>query len=165
MSSEITDVQANNSLLVATFLLGESAFGVDTARVQEVVRMGDITPVHHAPDYVVGIRNLRGRIVTVVDLRSRLNLGCAEAGPENRILIVESQGDPVGLLVDRVADTITVDPDRLEPPPPNLHGVQARHLRGVCHGGGRLVALLDPGTVLEADADASQPSSPEKTAV
>ena len=163
MSSDVTDTQVSDGLLVATFLLGESAFGVDTARVQEVVRVGDITPVHHAPDYVVGIRNLRGRIVTVIDLRWRLNLGSAEVGPDSRILIVESQGDPVGLLVDRVADTIAVDPDRLEPPPPNLHGVQARHLRGVCQGGGRLVALLDPGSVLEADARAAQPVSREKT--
>jgi purine-binding chemotaxis protein CheW len=156
MSSDALEAQGGDNLLVATFMLGESAFGVDTARVQEVVRMGDITPVHHAPNHVVGIRNLRGRIVTVLDLRARLQLGSAEVGPDSRILIVESQGDPVGLLVDRVADTIAVDPARLEPPPPNLHGVQGRHLRGVCHGGDRLVALLDPSAVIEPDARSAQ---------
>ncbi|MEW6439878.1 MAG: chemotaxis protein CheW [bacterium] len=139
-------------LLVATFLLGESAFGIDTALVQEVVVAGELTAVHHAPSYVAGIRNLRGRIVTVIDLKVRLDLGCVAAGPEARILIVDWKGEPVGLLVDRVADTVALDTGALETAPPNLHGVQSRDLRGVFRGGGRLVALLDPAAVLEPDS-------------
>ena len=137
-------------LLVATFLVGKTTFGLDTVRVQEVVRVGDITPVHHAPPYVMGLRNLRGRIVTVVDLRVRLELNATDLGAESRILIVDWQGEPVGLLVDRVADTIGVNPDEIEPPPPNLDGVQGRNLRGVCRNSAGLVALLDLAPVLDS---------------
>ena len=148
--------QTNQKLLAATFLLGQAAFGVDTAQIQEVVRLGNLTPVRHAPDYVVGIRNLRGRIVTVIDLRTRLELGRVNPGPESRILIVEAQGEPIGLLVDQVADTIDVNTAEIQPAPPNVNGVQSRHLRGVCRNGARLVALLDLAAVLQTAADASQ---------
>jgi purine-binding chemotaxis protein CheW len=145
--------QNNQKLLAATFLLGQAAFGVDTAQIQEVVRLGNLTPVHHAPDYVVGIRNLRGRIVTVIDLRTRLELGRVVAGPESRILIVEGQGEPIGLLVDQVADTIDINTADIQPSPPNVNGVQSRHLRGVCRNGARLVALLDLAAVLQTAAE------------
>jgi purine-binding chemotaxis protein CheW len=140
--------------LFATFLLGDAMFGVGAAQVQEVVRPGSITPVHHAPPFVLGIRNLRGKIVTVIDLAVRLDLGSVELGPEARVLIVDWQGEPVGLLVDAVADTIAIDPDRIEAPPANVHGVQARHLLGVHRGNERLAAVLDLGAVLQPDAGA-----------
>ncbi|MGC4115976.1 MAG: chemotaxis protein CheW [Myxococcales bacterium] len=135
--------------LVATFLLGDAAFGVAAGEIQEVVRPGFITPVHHAASHVVGIRNLRGRIVTVIDLGAWLQLGGATAGPESRVLIVEWHNESLGVLVDRVADTIAVDPAAIEPAPGNVHGVQARNLRGVFRGVERLVALLDLGAALD----------------
>jgi purine-binding chemotaxis protein CheW len=156
LSSPNAGESADDSRLVATFLLGKAAFGIGAAQVQEVVRLGDITPVHHAPPYVVGIRNLRGKIVTVVDLRVRLDLGSKGAGADTRILIVDWQGEPIGLMVDSVADTIAVGPADIGSPPPNVHGIQSRNLRGVCRSGERLVALLDPGPVLQPDDRASQ---------
>jgi purine-binding chemotaxis protein CheW len=70
-------------------------------------------------------------------------------------LIVDSQGEPIGLLVDSVADTIDSSPNQLAPAPPNLHGVQSRKLRGVCRGGERLVALLDLDAVLRPQGQSS----------
>ena len=158
-----SQLTTDDGQLVATFLLGNAAFGIGAAQVQEVVRMGDITPVHHAPPYVVGIRNLRGKIVTVIDLRVRLDLGSMDTGPDTRILIVDWQGEPIGLMVDSVADTISVNSADIVPPPPNVHGIQSRNLRGVCRNGERLVALLDPGPVLQVDDQASQIPSGERT--
>jgi len=139
----------DDNLLISTFLLGDAVFGIDANQVQEVARLGDMTPVHHAPPYVVGIRNLRGRIVTVIDLRARLELGRVVEGPDNRILIVDVQGEPLGLLVDRVADAVSASAEALTPAPPNLHGVQSQNLRGVCRGNDRLVALLNLDTLLQ----------------
>lgn len=141
--------QTESTPLVATFLLGDGLFGVGAGQVQEVVRVGDITPVHHAPAYVVGIRNLRGRIVTVVDLAIRLGLGQVSEGPETRILIVEAHGEPIGLLVDSVADTVAIDRADVLPAPPNVNGVQAQYLSGVTRTGERLVALLALDPVLQ----------------
>jgi purine-binding chemotaxis protein CheW len=146
----------DDALLVATFVVGDAVFGIDAQQVQEVVRVGDITPVHHAPAYVIGIRNLRGKIVTVIDLRVRLDMGSVDAGADTRILIVDWQGEPIGLMVDSIADTIAVGPADIGSPPPNVHGIQSRNLRGVCRNGERLVALIDPGAVLQPDDRASQ---------
>ena len=141
--------------LVATFMLGEAVFGILADNVQEVVKTGDITPVHQAPAHVVGIRNLRGRIVTVLDLAVRLDMGSVNTGPDNRILIVEWQNEPVGLLVDSVADAVPVASDDVMPAPSNLHGVQAYNLMGVFRHGERIVGLLDTGTVLQLDDESS----------
>ena len=84
-------------------------------------------------------------------------LGAAE------ILIVEGQGEPIGLLVDQVADTIDVSPGDIHPAPPNVNGVQSRHLRGVCRNGSRLVALLDLAAVLQTATDSGQVNARELT--
>jgi purine-binding chemotaxis protein CheW len=151
---------AEDTLLVASFNLGGGAFGIDAQQVQEVAKVGDITQVHHAPPDVVGIRNLRGRIVTVLDLRARLRLGVVSPSPANRVLIVDWHGEPVGLLVDSVGDIFSTPQRDLLPPPPNLNGVQSRNLRGVCQGSGRLVALLDHAELLRAEEGSS--SSPNR---
>ena len=152
----ISKPPVEEDLLVATFQLGEGAFGLDTTLIQEVVMVSELTPVRHAPDYVAGIRNLRGRIITVIDLCVRLGLGTVEIGPESRILIADWKGEPVGLLVDKVADAISVEAGKLEPAPPNLHGVQMQKLRGVFRSGDRLVALLDLTAVLGTEDRAAQ---------
>ena len=95
---------------------------------------------------------------------ARLGLGTVASGRDNRILIVDWQGEPIGLLVDSVADAIDIRPDMLAPAPPNLHGVQSRKLRGVCRGGERLVALLDLGPVLQFEEQPGQVIAGERTA-
>jgi purine-binding chemotaxis protein CheW len=152
MASIVTSPEAEQELLTATFHLGgDNVFGIDATLVQEVVMVGELTRVRHAPDYVAGIRNLRGRIITVIDLCVRLDLGFVEIGPESRILIADWKGEPIGLLVDRVADAIPLEAGDLEPPPPNLHGVHMQKLRGVFRSGARLGGLLDLAAVLGAD--------------
>jgi len=103
---------ADHSLLIV-FALGDGLFGIKADLIQEVVKVSSMTPVHHAPDYIIGIRNLRGRVVTLLDLQLRLGLGAAMTHAENRILIIEWQGEPVGLLVDRIVDTIPLDSARV----------------------------------------------------
>lgn len=138
----------DQQMLVSTFFLGEAAFGLDTAQVQEVVRVGAMTPVHHAPEFVLGVMNLRGRIATVIDLGTKLELSHTEIGPDSRIFIVECQAEQIGLLVDRVADAIAVDQAELKPAPENVCGIQGRHFKGVYQVDGMLVALLDMASVL-----------------
>lgn len=163
MTTTIANPELEEDLLIATFQLGgnDGFFGIDATLIQEVVMVGELTPVRHALDYVAGIRNLRGRIITVIDLCVRLSLGSVEIGPESRILIADWKGEPVGLLVNRVADAIAVARDDLETAPPNLHGVQMQKLRGVFRSGERLAALLDLSAVLGADDRAGKPLSNE----
>ena len=164
MASTILNPEVTEELLIATFRLGggNGFFGIDATLIQEVVMVGELTPVRHAADYVAGIRNLRGRIITVIDLCVRLGLGQVEIGAESRILIADWKGEPVGLLVDQVADAVALQAGEVEPTPPNLHGVQMQKLLGVFRSAERLVALLDLGTVLGADDRTAKPPSSEE---
>lgn len=152
--------QDSDEILVATFQLGTSVFGIDARQVQEVARVGDLTPVHHAPPEVVGIRNLRGRVVTVLDLACRLQLGRVQASPENRILMIDGAGEAVGLLVDGVSEMVGVRTSELVAPPPSLGEAQARHVQGICTTTERLFALLNhQGLAFDGPAAAGNSSS------
>ncbi len=135
-------------MLVSTFFLGEAAFGLDTAYIQEVVRVGGITPVHHAPPYILGVMNLRGRIATVIDLGIKVELGPTEIRDSSRILILDWEGEQFGLLVEYVADAISIDRIDIKPAPENVRGVQGRYFKGVFETQERLIALLDTSAVL-----------------
>lgn len=134
--------------LVSTFCLGDALYGIDTMKVQEVVRVGDITRVHHAKDYILGIINLRGKIVTIIDLNTKLGMEAAAITPESRILIVGWEGEFVGLLVDRVADVVSAEKDLIAPPPSNVKGIHGRYFEGVYQTeDDELIAILNVGMV------------------
>ncbi len=139
-----------DTLLVSVFHLGNAMFGIPAAQIQEVVQMGSVTPVHHAPLFIVGIRNLRGKIVTVVDLGILLQLGGAIRSANSRILIVDCDGELVGLLVDRVDDTIFLRPEDMSPAPSHLGALHESALRGVYRCAEGLVTLLDHRPILKA---------------
>ena len=145
--------QNEESMLVSTFVLGDAAFGVYTAKVQEVVRVGSITPVRGAAPCVLGIMNLRGRIATIIDLGLKLGIGAVDEARTNRIFIIDSRSEPIGLLVDSVTEVIEVDRADLEPVPENLAGIQGRQLMGVTQVGGRVTALLNLDAVLAVEHD------------
>lgn len=138
--------------LLATFQVGGAYYGLDTGRVQEVIMVGAHTRVHHAPEYVRGVINLRGKIVTVIDLRMKL---CAVRSPitaDSRILIVAWMGEQVGLLVESVEDVIPLDPERIEPKPSNVSASQERFLDSVYRvdAGERLIGILILDELLDA---------------
>ncbi|HEY1338438.1 MAG TPA: chemotaxis protein CheW [Bryobacteraceae bacterium] len=136
------------SMLVSMFHLRGALCALDTALVEEVVRWRRATRVPHAPPHVVGVINLRGKIVTVIDLGRKLDLGEIQPTEDSRLYIVRDQDEAVGLLVDRSADVIEMEPAELEPPPANVRGAEGRFFRGVGRAAGRLVALLDPAEAL-----------------
>lgn len=137
--------------LVSTFYVGGTLMGVDAMKVQEVVQLSSLTPVHHASDYIAGIINLRGQIVTVVDLKCRLEIDQLDAQPARDIFIVSSHGENIGLLVDEAADVIPADMDNLAPLPANMSAVQQKFLKGICQSEIRPIAILDINSVLSVD--------------
>lgn len=145
------DTMENEQMLVSTFYLGEAAFGLDTAHIQEVVRVGGITPVHHAPAFLLGVMNLRGRIATVIDLGMKLELARTEKAESSRIFILDHEGEQIGLMVEYVADAVSIDRSAIKPAPENVRGVQGRYVKGVFETEDRLVALLDTSAVLETE--------------
>lgn len=152
MSQAMYSIEESRRLAVACTAQG-ALFGVDTEPVQEIVRVGHITPVHHAPSYVVGIMNLRGRIVTVMDLGLKLQLGATPITPDSRILIVAWQGESLGLLIERELGVVNVDHGQLKPAPENVRGVQSAMLEGICMDGEHAVALLNLTAVLAIEEE------------
>jgi purine-binding chemotaxis protein CheW len=141
----------NDSFLVSTFHIGDTLLGIDTLRVQEIIRASDMTKVHHAPEYVQGVINLRGKIVTVLDLSRKLDFAPAEVRDESRVIIVNREDEYVGLLVDSVSDVIVAERDRMIPSPPNVEGAQKKFFQGVYQGDQGLIAVLDVEEVLSVD--------------
>jgi len=147
MSSKLTSQEGRTSLL-ATFFVRDALCALDAAGIQEVIRLGPLTPVRHAPEAVAGIMNLRGKIVTILDLGMRLGFEKAAPNAESRIFIMEDGNEFIGLLVDRVVEVIEADPDQLRGKPANLSSTQARFLTGICRAGSRVVTVLDQAAVL-----------------
>ena len=136
-----------STLLVTTFYLRDALFALDTSLVEEVVRLRRITRVAGAPGSVLGVINLRGKIVTVFDLAEILQLGKRPPDEESRLYIVRDGDGLAGLLVDRAADVIELDASALDPPPASLRGAEGRFFRGIARAGGPLVAVLDLAAV------------------
>lgn len=134
--------------LLATFFVRDALCALDAAGVQEVIRLGAVTPVRHAADEVAGVINLRGKIVTLLDIGMILGLGRAPATRDSRVFIVEDRAEFLGLLVDRVGEVLEVDPDMEEPLPVNIPAARARFFRGVYRADGHVIAVLNPMTLL-----------------
>jgi purine-binding chemotaxis protein CheW len=140
--------QASQAVLLATFFVRDALCAMDAAGIQEVIRLGPLTPVRHAPPEVAGILNLRGKIVTILDLGLRLGLGAVVPTNDSRIFIIEDRNEFVGLLVDRVDEVVEVGKDQWQAPPANVLSGQARFFQGVYRTRGRVITVLEPGAIL-----------------
>lgn len=132
--------------LVSFFLAGEE-FALEILRVQEIIRLVDITRVPNSPDFVEGVINLRGRIIPVISLRSRVGLPKAENDGRTRIVIVDIQGVTLGMIVDAVSEVLRVPADKIEPPP-RLKRLEREYVRGIASLEKRLLLVLDLDYIL-----------------
>jgi purine-binding chemotaxis protein CheW len=144
-----------------TFYLDKLLFGVELKGVQEVIRSLDMTRVPLAPAVVSGLINLRGQIVTAVDLRRRLELEPRPAGALAMNVVVRSNDGAASLLVDEIGDVVEVDESTFEPPPESLRGTVRNMILGVHKLDSRLMHVLDiekacQMTALEETAAAGQ---------
>jgi purine-binding chemotaxis protein CheW len=147
MSPTLTP-DAGQAVLLATFFVREALCALDAAGIQEVIRLGPLTPVRHSPPDVAGILNLRGKIVTILDLGLRLGFAPAVPSGDSRIFIIEDRNEFVGLLVDRADEVVEVERGQWQAPPANVRGGQGRFFQGVYRAGGRVITVLDPGPIL-----------------
>jgi purine-binding chemotaxis protein CheW len=135
----------------ATFVVEDLFFGIDVLRVQEVLRYQEMTRVPLSPVVAEGLINLRGQIVTALDMRRRLGLAPRGAGRLPMNLVVRTEEGPVSLLVDEIGDVLQLDAADFEPPPDNLAPAARELIRGVYKLKNRLLLVLDPDRTLEVD--------------
>lgn len=135
--------QAATLLHLVTFRLGREEYGVEIARVQEIIRATDITPVPGAPSHVRGVINLRGRIIPVVDLGKRFALEAGGAAGDQRIIVVEVGEKRVGMLVDSVSQVIKIPSNVVEAMPEEATSGEENFISGVGKLDSRLIIILD----------------------
>ncbi len=129
--------------------LDEESYAVEIGRVREIIRVPRITRVPGAPGHVSGVINLRGTIVPVIELAVLLSLPAGDAGTKSRIVVVESDATPVGLIVDSVEGVAEVAPESVEPALRTLDDSQRICLEGQVEIGGKIVGILDIDRVMD----------------
>jgi purine-binding chemotaxis protein CheW len=152
-------VAAEASEHLATFFLAREEYGVDVKQVQEIRRVGEITNVPRAPEFVRGVINLRGRILPVLDLRRRLGLGEVGDGPAARIVVVRVKERLLGLLVDGASQVLKVPVSHVEPPPEEVVQKGGDYIRGVAKLDDRLIILVDLERLLASELAAAGASA------
>jgi purine-binding chemotaxis protein CheW len=150
-----TESQQEDLRQFVSFIIAGEEFGVNILTVQEIIRPVEITRVPHAPEFVEGVINLRGRILPVIDLRTRFGFPSREQNGDMRIIVVEIGEQTVGFMTDSVQEVLRVDVNSIEPAPEIAVGIEAGYLRGVAKLDERLLILLELGNILsdeEAEA-------------
>ncbi len=140
-----------NIVELATFYVGNALCGMDILKVQEINKLMQMTKVPQAPEYVIGILNLRGQIVTIIDLGKKLGLGETDLNKDPRNIIVNSEGGHVGLLVRQISDVVEADMEKKEHAPANMGGIQGEFFTGVYKTDSELIGILDVDKVLSIE--------------
>jgi purine-binding chemotaxis protein CheW len=149
MASAVTQVNSNDTVIQwVTFRLADEIYGINVMQVQEVLRVSEIAPVPGAPHYVLGIINLRGNVVTVIDTRIRLGLATTDVTDSTRIVIIEGARHVVGILVDCVAEVVDLPMSQVESAPNVGSDESSKYIQGVASRDGELLILVDLNKML-----------------
>ena len=137
-------------LQFSSFYLDDTLCGIEIEKVQEINDDLSITRVPLSPDYVMGIMNLRGQIVTIINLSMKIGFTPSVVTPKSRIVIINSKDEQIGLLVDEITEVVTAPRKEIADPPANIKGVQGKFFEGILHtSDNELMALLNVEVVLE----------------
>jgi purine-binding chemotaxis protein CheW len=134
---------AGDVLQLVSFKIGNEEFGLDILKVQEIIRLRDLTRVPNLPDFVDGVINLRGQVIPVIGLRRRLGVEQAEADKRTRIVVAEVNGHVLGFVVDEVSEVLRISPETVEPPP-QMGTVERKYVQGIGKIEDRLLIVIDP---------------------
>ena len=146
----------SQELHIVGFQVGRETYGVPITSLHEIVRVPEITAVPDAPEYMEGVINLRGKIVSVMDLRKRFGAKEVNADRRNRILVVEYKRRLSGLIVDSASEVLKIASTDIEPPPAVLQEGGLNCVTGLGKYKGRLIMLLDMNKLLEFSGTGAQ---------
>jgi len=142
-SGQQNQTKDDEVLQYVTFRLDDETYGINVMQIQEVLRYSEIAPVPGSPDYVLGIINLRGNVVTVIDTRRRFGLNDADVTDSSRIVVMESADQVMGILVDSVAEVVYLKSSEIETAPNVGSEESARFIQGVCNKNSELIILVE----------------------
>jgi len=150
-NTENTTIVTEELLQLVSFKMGNAEFGVDILRVQEINKMMELTVVPNTASFIEGVVNLRGRIIPVLNLRSRLGLEVKEYDSETRIVVVDLEDKTIGFIVDEVKEVLRIPKSITEPPPQIVSGVNSDYITAIGKLEDRLLILLDLTKILSTE--------------
>ncbi len=154
--SESIAIQTDTTIQLATFYLEEMLIGIELETVQEINRNIELTPVPHSPEFIKGIINLRGNVVTVIDLRIILGLTKTDITENTSVVIVNHENEQIALLVNKVADVIYAQTDLLETPPANLTDTESKYFKYIYKMEKELLMVLNITEILNINLEQTQ---------
>ena len=149
---EVRKDQVNDEVLQwVTFQLEDETYGINVMQVQEVLRETEVAPVPGSPHYILGIINLRGNVVSVIDARTRFGLTRRESDEMTRIIVIEAQQQIIGILVDSVAEVVDIQTSEIDTAPNVGNAETSKYIDGVVSRGEKLLILVDLNKLLSEE--------------
>ena len=144
MDTEGIPADTNDTLLqLVTFAVGSEKFGIDILHVEEIMKMVQITRLPGSPDVIEGIINLRGKVIPVMDIRMKMHLPRKEYDSDTRIIVTETRGETVGMIVDSVTEVLRIPSSLTEPPPDIISGIDSRFVSSIGKLENKMLILID----------------------
>ncbi len=150
-SQDVVSLRYDESIEFLVFQVGKIRCGIDILEIEGINWVPSITPVYSAPDYVKGLLNLRGQVVTVLDLGKRLGFANCRLTKKSRVIIIRSGLEFIGLLVDSISEVISSQDKSIEIPPVNTMEAQGAYCRGILKKENKLTAILNIEEIIKAD--------------
>lgn len=146
---EISEMSSEDEIQLVIFKIGEEEFAAEINQVKEIITPVGITKVPAAPRFVFGVINLRGKLITIVDLHMRLGFESALETNDARIIVSDVKDGVLGMMVDEVLGVSRIPENQIEPPPPMSAGtIDSDYIRGIAKTEGRLIVILDLNKIL-----------------
>jgi purine-binding chemotaxis protein CheW len=151
MKNKETKEKSTSSIQIVCFKIGKEEYGVDILKVQEILNLPKITTLPKATEFILGVIELRGKILPIVDLSKRFGIEAAKESRATRSIVVNIRGKEVGLAIDSVSHVVKVESDEIEPPPAIVKGISGRYIVGIAKVADDFVVILDIDQIFSAN--------------
>lgn len=135
--------ETNISMQIVCFRVGNEEYGIEILKVQEILKLPIVTELPKVAEFIMGVIDLRGKILPIIDLKKRLGLELEITSKSTRAIVVNIKGKEVGLAIDSVSHVVRIDTKDIEPPPPIVKGVSGRYIIGIAKVKDDFVVILD----------------------
>ena len=142
---------ASELIQILRFTIENEEYGVELLKVQEVIRLSNITRLPKAPHFVKGVINLRGNVIPIIDLREKFGLNTLNYSTSTRAIIMEIQDQQIGIVVDFVNQVVQIPKDSIQPPPSVVSGLASEYIEGVSNSNEKLIIILKISEILSDD--------------
>ena len=146
---ELSPAVSVNHLEYLCFRVSDEIYGINIMDIKEIIKPRDVTEIPCVPEFVSGIISLRGTIIPIIDMRSRLGLSCEKETGKERVVVIRNNQSFSGLLVDEVIQVVRISRENLEPAPSVLEGIDRDFVSGIGRSEGRLIIILNLGNIAD----------------